>query len=63
MANSSELSEAQALLKELLQSQPNLLTGKGNAQGAEVANFCIDFINTFAEHLGGQRAERHTRQN
>jgi hypothetical protein len=58
MATSNELSEARALLKELLQTQPNLLAGKGSEQGADVANFCIDFIHTFAEYLG-KRAERH----
>jgi len=46
--------DAQQLLFLLIQNQPNLLIDKGSVNqhnGAQMANFCADFVDTYAERL------------
>jgi hypothetical protein len=54
MNKSDARDTARNLLEILIKNQPNLLVDKGsvqNAYGKEIANFCHDFIEQFAERL------------
>lgn len=45
------------MLKHVLQSQPGMFTGVSltNPRGAEIADFCADFIQKYSERLSRSR--------
>jgi hypothetical protein len=58
MATSDSIDTATGLLYKLLDTQPNLLSPAGPSSniynGKEAAQFCSQFIDTFADYLDGR---------